>query len=584
MTTFDAAAQAASTAPLSLAEVRDRILADEALPLDRRRDLASALLQLAKALGVPADILPADPVALRGRLKGLTPKMVGHKAPRWKNILSLTRTALLRVGICVISTRFDHTPSAAWIACLDLRQPAYGGYSRDQKDQDRRLLGRFARYCTLFGIEPADVDDSVLAQFLHDLEFRSLVDDFNRAARDTAVRWNQVAEAVPEWPQQRLTVADNRNIYAVPWDAFPASLKLDVDSWLARLADGGDLTNEGDGNFKPLRPASIVLRRKQMHLYVSALVLKGEDPLTMVDLAAVVTRPRVNIGLQFLLDRKGEKRSLHATQVAGMLLAVARHWVKAPAGTIKGIINAVKKVRPDVEGMTEHNETLLRQLDPERLWSLLTLPLAVLAEAKKEPPNLSMARQMQVAAMVEILLKAPIRMKNLTELKVGENLLTRSNGEMVLVLPGRQTKNRQPIQTRLRGRTVQVLHRYLTVDRPLLAQPTSPYVFPGKTADCPKSQDGLRVPMKACLAKRCGLAFHPHLFRHLAGHMILDDSIEALPVVQQVLGHKRIDTTEKFYTSCKSGAAYDHLDSLVERLREDPQPKPSRPNGKKGGK
>lgn len=71
----------------TLAELRARVLADETLPLARRRDMASALASLAKALGQPAETVLADPVSLRPRLAGLTPAMVGLKPGRWRNVL-----------------------------------------------------------------------------------------------------------------------------------------------------------------------------------------------------------------------------------------------------------------------------------------------------------------------------------------------------------------------------------------------------------------------------------------------------------------------------------------------------------------
>jgi hypothetical protein len=78
-----------SSPPPSLAELRFRLLADESLPLVRRRDMASALASLAKALGRLTETIPADPKALRARMKGLTPAMVGLKAGRWRNVQSL---------------------------------------------------------------------------------------------------------------------------------------------------------------------------------------------------------------------------------------------------------------------------------------------------------------------------------------------------------------------------------------------------------------------------------------------------------------------------------------------------------------
>ena len=78
----------------------------------------------------------------------------------------------------------------------------------------------------------------MIAAYQQDLERSSLVAEPARAARDAARFWNAAAEAYSDWPQQRLTVPDNRPYYALPWEAYPETLHRDVDAWCAWL--GGD--------------------------------------------------------------------------------------------------------------------------------------------------------------------------------------------------------------------------------------------------------------------------------------------------------------------------------------------------------
>jgi hypothetical protein len=129
----------------TLAELRARILADETLGLARRRDMASALASLAKALGQPAETIAADPASLRARLAGLTPAMVGLKCGRWRNVLSLTKAALVHVGIVLVQGRIREKPSLEWLAILTLLRKGAG---------PRFHLWRFARYCTQVALTP----------------------------------------------------------------------------------------------------------------------------------------------------------------------------------------------------------------------------------------------------------------------------------------------------------------------------------------------------------------------------------------------------------------------------------------------
>jgi hypothetical protein len=110
----------------TLAELRARILADETLPPERRRDMASALASFAKALGQPAETVPADPASLRPRIAGWTPAMVGLKPGRWRNVLSLTTAALAHTGIVLVQGRIREKPSPKWLAILNLLPTAAG--------------------------------------------------------------------------------------------------------------------------------------------------------------------------------------------------------------------------------------------------------------------------------------------------------------------------------------------------------------------------------------------------------------------------------------------------------------------------
>lgn len=108
---------------LSLGELRQRIQADETLPPGRRRDMASALASLAKALGRPPELIVADPRSLRPQLAKLTPAMVGHRPGRWRNILSLVTAALAHAGIVAVQGRIRDMPSEDWLAVLRLLEP-----------------------------------------------------------------------------------------------------------------------------------------------------------------------------------------------------------------------------------------------------------------------------------------------------------------------------------------------------------------------------------------------------------------------------------------------------------------------------
>ena len=63
-----------------------------------------------------------------------------------------------------------------------------------------------------------------------------------------------------------------------------------------------------------------------------------------------------------------------------------------------------------------------------------------------------------------------------------------------------------------------------------------------------------------------GIELHPHLFRHLAGKLLLDEHPGDQDTVQRMLGHKSIRTTA-IYTGSETRAAIRRYDEVVLGLR-----------------
>src|SRR5262249_18452168 len=102
-----------STAP-TLADVLARVLADAGLASQRRRDLASAIRCMGRALSRPLAELPAHPRFLRQQLEALSPAAAGVKPARWRNTRSLLGKALKHAGIATQPGRSNVPLTEAW--------------------------------------------------------------------------------------------------------------------------------------------------------------------------------------------------------------------------------------------------------------------------------------------------------------------------------------------------------------------------------------------------------------------------------------------------------------------------------------
>ncbi len=370
--------------------------------------------------------------------------MTGHRPGRWRNVLSLVTAALAHAGIVRVQGRIREKPAPDWLAVLGLLET----------HQQRHFhLWRFARWASSHGVAPTQVDDELIARYRQELKTRSLVTEPARAARDAARYWNMAATTHPGWPQQRLTVPDNRKTYAVPWEAFPASLRHDVEDWATWLGTDDPFL---DRDFTPLRPASVAARLRQIRIYLAALVHQGVDPQALDTLAAAVIPARAERGLRFFWEKAGRRPSHHAYHIAGLVMMIARHRARLPAADLDRLRAMADRLRPVAQGLAGRNISRLRQLeDPQRLDALLTLPARVLDSVRRAgAPSIQLARRLQIAVAIEILLCIPMRLRNLRTLRIGTHLIRGTGGTTFISIPGEEVKNGVPLEGRQAGRTL----------------------------------------------------------------------------------------------------------------------------------
>ena len=73
-----------------------------------------------------------------------------------------------------------------------------------------------------------------------------------------------------------------------------------------------------------------------------------------------------------------------------------------------------------------------------------------------------------------------------------------------------------------------------------------------------------------------GLDFHPHLFRHAAGKIFLDQRPGEYETVRRILGHRSIQTTTAIYCGAETKSAGQHFANVLDSLRTEPQPQGKR--------
>jgi integrase len=182
-------------------------------------------------------------------------------------------------------------------------------------------------------------------------------------------------------------------------------------------------------------------------------------------------------------------------------------------------------------------------------------------------PTPRLALEMQTAVAIELLIMVPIRIKNLAALRVGASLLRDGRDGITLVLRGSDTKNGVALEAALPPDTARLIDLYLATYQPLLAAQPSTWLFPARDGQKAKTEDALRQRIQRCIREQCGLAVHPHLFRHIAAKLTLEAQPGAYGQARDILGHKSINTTTRYYAGMETKRALRQYDEYVLRLR-----------------
>jgi integrase len=549
---------------ITLQHVIDHVQADSGMAPTRRKQMLSALRTFCKKLGVDAGDIVADPASLRARLDGTPYVALGIKRGRWSAIRSLILAAMREYGFDLMPSRGSaEALLPEWndiLATLPTRQLRFG-------------LSRFVRFCSEHSILPTAVDMATFATFRQALVSQSLVRHPERTYRTTMVCWNKACSACPQFLAAPIDIPSERVRYAMAWDELPPSFRNDTEAYLTQA---GDPDVFSDDYAKPLRPATIKVRREQILRIASALAVTGFPAQELTDLAILVRPANVEAALRHIMARGDGKTSATIYGYAAMLRGIFKRWVKGLPEDVRlrhlrQLDKFCKNLAPKVRGMTDKNRGRLRQFnDPKKIARLTNLPARLLRDAEADADQ-STATQVLYAMAIELLIVCPMRIKNLTALEVERHLLRARIGAKTalhLVIPGHETKTGEPIERELPEDTVERLERYLEVYRPKLTDSPSIMLFPGQGGG-ERNPSGFGAGISKVILRETGIAMNPHLFRHAAAKFHLDRHPEDVETVRLILGHKSLETTMRFYAEMQNQSAFNRYDAVIAKLREE---------------
>ncbi len=521
-------------------------------PATRKRDCASAIRTVAKALGAKPGDIPLNVKLLRRRLDEVAPESLGLSRLRWNNVRALLNRAI-ELKAKVMPSAQQRPVSPAWQALAE-PLPRSNWYR----------LSALLRFLSGRGVEPLEVTLADLEAFRDAIIENRLRSTPEKTWDGVVWCWNKLVGQVAGWPQVVIPREDKRTVYVLPWDVFPPSLKAEVDAYLKRLS--GEVIDE-DGPSRAMRSSTLNNREYQLRSAASALVAAGVAADKICTIGDLARLEPMKLILQQVLNRGDKEHRAGAFNMANALRAAAKYWVKVDDAELAKISRIVAKLSPKSNGLTEKNRRRLMPFnDPEVVQRFLGLPQRLADEVRRSTRKTVVdAVTAQLAVAIAILQAVPIRIQNLATLDLEQHLVERGNRLYVLI-PGEEVKNGRPYQLELPGEVADLIAWYCTEYRDLLVKRPTTALFPGEQGG-PKKPSTLGTQITKRAQTYLGLPVNPHLFRHIAAKLYLDRRPGEYALVSRLLNHKSVATTMRAYTGTESVSAARHYQNLVQDLR-----------------
>jgi integrase len=549
--------KSSTTATATLATLDQRLREVSNLSPTRRHDLRSAVTRVAALLQERPENLSLDLALIASRLKSVNAVAAGMTAKRLSNIRSDFIAAVRLSGLAPVIDSAKIQLSPAWVALT----------TQLSAKRHRLGLSRLARFASAVGIDPGDINDLVIDQFIGAVRRGSLHQNPNVLHRKVTTIWNEVVGLLPDVGLSTVTKPSFRGPpKRVSWDTLTGAFRTDVDKYLTWCA-GADPFAE-DARPRHLRPRTLKLRRNQIQAAVTALIESGVASGSINGLGDLVNLDHFRRILRRRNEAVGGKANNFNRDLAEALVQIAREWVKAGAATLAELNRLTRKMPMPPRGLTAKNRRAINQFDdPTVAARLHDLPPQLWNEVKRDPkPNFRTLAKAQAALGIALPTYIPLRPHNLHGLLFDEHVFLRDNSRSTssLEIPADEVKNKETTLTfDIPPQVARMLIEYRDRIAPKVIGRRPERIFVNADGT-PKGQAMVALLIKNTLRKRAGIVLTPHQFRHLGAKTILDDQPGAHETVRQLLGHKNIKTTIGFYSGMRTRHAGLHHQRLIE--------------------
>jgi integrase len=426
-------------------------------------------------------------------------------------------------------------------------------------------ISNFARFCAARGMSPSEVDDEMFAAYWQYRADTTGLATHNGAKRLLVRAWNTAAAIVQGVSLKRLTEPAIKKAEPA-WDAFPPGLRREIETHLAGLAKvRRTITGK---RLQPCSHTTIANRRAELVAFARMATRLDISIKSLTSLGALLHPDVVEKVVDAYWKKNGEQPKTGTIDLGWKMLRMAQQTgcLDQPA------LDRLDEIRITLEqyrhkGLTQKNLQLIRQALTDGIWrEVVSLPHVLMREAhgSRDHAPIKAAISAQLAVAIAILVVAPIRLRNLIGIELGNNLIKPGgvDGPYWLTFPKYDVKNRVDLDFRFDQPLTDLIDEYVNEFRPVLLRGANEnWLFPGESGQ-PKHKMHFSKQITVRIQKTTGLRITVHQFRHAAA-AIYQHHPGNYEHIRRILGHRNLTTPVKFYCGLETIAATDDFAKLI---------------------
>jgi Phage integrase family len=313
-------------------------------------------------------------------------------------------------------------------------------------------------------------------------------------------------------------------------------------------------------------------------LAAAKMAVRAGVPLgSLTSLAAMLHPEVVNTIIDAYWKKDGNVPTTYTINLACRFEAIARQmaYLDTEELTQLGDLRYAMEQHRE-EGMTEKNLAVIRAVLTPGVWGRFAkLPEQLMKQARdmRNSAPVRAGLLAQTAVAVGILLVAPVRLGNLAAIRLDVNLIKPGGPESNywLRFPKFDVKNKQALQFVFNDKLTKLIDEYVFDFRSVLMKgKNDDWLFPGRSTDH-KEKIGFSTQIVDQVEKTAGMRVTVHQYRHAAAAMLLKHRPGEYELVRQLLGHKSVETTKRFYLDLETTTASEIYTDILSRKVEASQ-------------